>query len=55
MQLCCTRADTVLVGKSEEKSLLEDLGVNGRIRLKFVFKKWDRLIWLRTGADGGLL
>ena len=51
-------AHRVLVGNLMERGHLEDLGVNGRIILKWIFKKWkgtlNGLIWLRTGTGGGL-
>jgi len=48
------------VGKPEEKDHLEDKGVDGRIILRWIFRKWDvgiwaGSIWLRRGAGGGHL
>jgi hypothetical protein len=44
----------VLVGKPEGKNHLEVIGIDGRIILKLIFKKWDGawtgLVWLREGT-----
>ena len=34
-----------LVGSLRERKHLEDLGIDGRIILKLVCKKWDRGAW----------
>ena len=50
----------VLVGKPEERVHFEDPGVDGRIILRCIFRKWDvgawtGLIWLMIGTSGGHL
>jgi len=47
----------VLVGKPEERDLLEDPSLHGRIMLRWIFRKWDVGIWtglswlrIRTGG-----
>ena len=50
----------VLVGKREERDHLEDTGIDGRIILRWIFRKWDvqawtELNWLRIGTGGGHL
>jgi len=46
------------VGKPEGRDHLEDPGTDGRIILRWLFRKWDvgawtGLIWLRTRTGGG--
>jgi hypothetical protein len=47
-------------GDLMERDHMEDLGVDGRIRLKWIFRKedWETrtgLFWLRIGTGGGRL
>ena len=47
-------------GNLRERDDLEDLGVDGRIILRWIFRKWDvgvwtGSIWLRIGTGGGQL
>ena len=47
-------------GYLRERDDLGDPGVDGRIILRWIFRKWDGgtwtgLIWFRIGTGGGLL
>ena len=47
-----------LVGKLEERDHLGDPGVDGRIIIRWIFRKWDVGLltgssWLRIGTGGG--
>ena len=47
-------------GFGEERDYLEDSGVDGRIILRWIFRKWDVGVWtgsswLRIGTGGGYL
>jgi hypothetical protein len=48
----------VMVGKPAGKNHLEDLVLDGRIILRWIFRKWDVGVWtgsswLRIGTGGG--
>jgi len=48
------------LGKLRKRGHLEDPGVDGRIILRWIFRKWDvgawpGLIWLMIGTGGRLL
>ena len=50
----------VLVGKSEERDHLGDPDVDGKIILRWIFRKWEGVVgtgwsWLRIGRGGGHL
>ena len=46
-------------GDLREKEHFQDLGVDGRTILKWIFKTWDEawtgLVWLRIGTAGGFV
>ena len=47
-----TDAYWVLVGKSERREYLQDLGVDGRIILKWIMRKLDEnLKWINLAQD----
>jgi len=50
----------VLFGNLRERDHLGDPAIDGRIILRGIFRKWDRVvwtgsIWLRIGTGGGYL
>jgi hypothetical protein len=54
------RGAVILVGEPEGKRPLEDTGIDGRIILRWIFRKWDvgawtGSSWIRIGIGGGHL
>ena len=50
----------VLVGKPRERDHWGDPDVDGRIILRWIFRKWEKVVgtawsWLRIGTGGGHL
>jgi hypothetical protein len=53
-------ANKILVRKPEEKDMLGELGVDGRIILKLILKNydvrmWTRFVWFRIESSSRLL
>jgi hypothetical protein len=46
-------AHRVLIGRPEGKSHLENLGVDGWIILKLIFRKWDGKTWTESEPGQG--
>ena len=49
-----------MVWRPDGKRLLEDIGIDIRIILKWILKKWDEItwtgfLWLRTGTAFGII
>jgi hypothetical protein len=47
-------------GNQRERDYLEDPGVEGRLRLRWIFRKWNVRewtgpVWLKIGTGGGHL
>jgi len=57
---CSTYGGEVLMGwgNLRERAYLGDLGVDGRLILRWIFRKWDVRVWtgsswFRIGTGGG--
>jgi len=57
-RVCSTYGGRLLLGKLRKRDHLEDPGIDGRIILGWIFRKWNlevwtRLSWLRIGTGDG--